>query len=226
MHNLVLLHGWGADPNIWNDLIPSLTPNFDVIALDLSLWCNLEEMGTQVLAQTPKNAIYLGWSLGGLLALQIAIQAPERAHKLITVATTPKFIATKNWEAMPAETFNDFYQMFEINHIRALNYFISLQFLGSPNYKKLITITKKNLAKQSKQDLANGLQLLRDTDLRNEINKIKCPTLHIYGANDQIVPEVTAQQLANTKIIKNASHAVFLDQQKTFLQLLHKFANE
>lgn len=227
MHNLVLLHGWGVDQNIWNNIVPNLSTNFHVSTMDLTQWDpNLELMTHKVLDQTPEKAMYLGWSLGGLLALQIAISAPKRVQKIITVATTPKFIATENWDAMPEKTFQHFYQMFKNDYLHALNYFISLQFLGSPNYKKSITITKKDFAKQSKQDLANGLKLLRTTDLRSQINNIQCPTLHIYGANDQIVPIATAQQLANARIIKNASHAVFIDQQKAFLQLLNKFTNE
>ncbi len=229
MYNLVLLHGWGTDKNIWINIIPKLSSHFYVTTLDLTPWDpNLENMALQVLAQTPKNAIYLGWSLGGLLAWQIAIQASERVQKLITVATTPKFLATKNWEAMPEKTFHNFYKMFEKDHMQALKYFTSLQFMGEPQAKELTTTAKANLNKQqvNKQFLQNGLKLLRDTDLRNEINKIRCPAVHIYGENDHIVPVATAQQLpAKTKIVKNSGHALFLSHQEEFLRLLNKFIN-
>lgn len=227
MHNLVLLHGWGTNLNIWNSITPHLAKNFHINTIDLQWDTNLENMVLQILAHSPKNAIYLGWSLGGLLALQLAILAPERVGKLITIATTPKFIATTSWQAMPLKTFTYFYQMFKNDHIQALHYFISLQFMGEPQAKELITIAKGNLDKQiNKQFLENGLKLLRDTDLRSKVNTIKCPSLHIYSENDHIVPAVTAQQLpANTKIIKNAGHAPFLSQPKKFLQLLEQFTN-
>jgi pimeloyl-[acyl-carrier protein] methyl ester esterase len=43
-----------------------------------------------------KRAIWLGWSLGGLVASQIALPHPERVQALVT-ASSPCFSAQEEW---------------------------------------------------------------------------------------------------------------------------------
>ena len=49
---------------------------------------SLEEMAERVLKQAPEKAIWLGWSLGGLVASQVALTHPERVQTLVTVASS------------------------------------------------------------------------------------------------------------------------------------------
>lgn len=53
----------------------------------------LEEMTAQVAKNAPDQAIWLGWSLGGLVASQMALTHPERVQALVTVASSPCFSA-------------------------------------------------------------------------------------------------------------------------------------
>lgn len=54
-------------------------------------------MAEAVLQQAPDKAIWLGWSLGGLVASQIALTHPERVQALVTVASSPCFSARDEW---------------------------------------------------------------------------------------------------------------------------------
>ena len=91
---LVLLHGWGMSSHIWHDWLPSLRRYAHVTLIDLPGYggskpiskLSLDDLLPQYLEHLPSKAIYLGYSLGGMLATQIAYRFPERVSVLISLA--------------------------------------------------------------------------------------------------------------------------------------------
>ncbi len=99
--DFVLLHGWGLNADIWHCIINRLAPHFRLHLVDLPGYgrssgygdMSLSEMATVVLNQAPEKALWLGWSMGGLVASQIALNQPEQVIGLITVSSSPCFSA-------------------------------------------------------------------------------------------------------------------------------------
>ena len=79
--DLVLVHGWGMNGAVWQQTVNALEADFRVHVVDLpgyghSSHCHaqdLEEIAQQLLAEAPKHAIWVGWSLGGLVATHMAL---------------------------------------------------------------------------------------------------------------------------------------------------------
>jgi len=102
---IVLLHGWGLNAQVWNSIVPRLAPHFRLHRADLPGFGQsqgfgpmpLAEMAAEVLARAPQNAIWLGWSLGGLVASQIALTHPERVTALVSLSSSPCFQAQETW---------------------------------------------------------------------------------------------------------------------------------
>ena len=86
--HLVLLHGWGLNANVWDCITPELATHFTLHLVDLPGYgrsggfgaLTLEEMAQQVVEKAPEQAIWLGWSLGGLVASLVALQHPQRVR--------------------------------------------------------------------------------------------------------------------------------------------------
>ena len=103
--HLVLLHGWGLNAQVWDCITPQLASHFTLHLVDLPGYgrsggfgaMSLEAMAQRVLEQAPPQAVWLGWSLGGLVASQVAIMRPERVQALVTVASSPCFAARDDW---------------------------------------------------------------------------------------------------------------------------------
>ncbi|VFS85722.1 Pimelyl-[acyl-carrier protein] methyl ester esterase [Raoultella planticola] len=95
----------GLNARVWDCVTPELASHFTLHLVDLPGYgrssgfgaLSLEEMAQQVLSQAPEQAIWLGWSLGGLVASQIALQHPGRVQALVTVASSPCFGADGDW---------------------------------------------------------------------------------------------------------------------------------
>ena len=83
---LVLLHGWGVNAAIWNAIIPELESEFELHIIDLPGYGNsnatdqaisLSEVTDIILREAPAQAVWVGWSLGGTIALHAALTHPE-----------------------------------------------------------------------------------------------------------------------------------------------------
>ena len=110
--DLVLLHGWGLNAEVWQNIVPRLSPHFRLHLVDMPGFgrsqgfgaLTLADMAQQLLPQLPERAVLLGWSLGGLVASQIALAQPERVTALISVASSPCFTAHEDWPGIKPET--------------------------------------------------------------------------------------------------------------------------
>ena len=79
--HLVLLHGWGLNAQVWDCITPQLASHFTLHLVDLPGYgrsggygaMSLEAMAQRVLELAPPQAVWLGWSLGGLVASQVAM---------------------------------------------------------------------------------------------------------------------------------------------------------
>ena len=99
--DLVLLHGWGLNAEVWQSIIPRFSAHYRLHLVDLPGYgrsqhfgaLTLEQMAAQLLPALPPQAIVVGWSLGGLVATQLALSAPEKLAALITVASSPCFLS-------------------------------------------------------------------------------------------------------------------------------------
>lgn len=99
IENVVLLHGFGGTRRTWDGVIALLSPErYRPLALDLPghgehagaprpiTFANCVE---HVLAQSPERFVLCGYSLGGRVALHVALAAPERVSRMVLLSTNP-----------------------------------------------------------------------------------------------------------------------------------------
>ena len=237
---LVLLHGWGMHSAVWTPLLELWGEHFRLICVDLpgsgqspSGSYEPQHLLRQLLAVTPAQATWLGWSLGGLLALLVASQYPARVNRLIMVASNPSFIERVDWPGMKAEVLASFGAELELNSRALIQRFVKTH-LMQLGQKSLIRALQASLGSEeqvSQQALVGGLQLLQELDLRYALADLPCDSLHLYGRLDSLVPVAVAQAVASltpkaqTIVLDKAAHMPFYSQKEVFLQHLKGFIN-
>ncbi len=213
--DLVLLHGWGMHSEVWQPLLPFLEASYTIYRVDLpghgnsrcmpvattdEQQANLTLWLQALLAVTPSHAIWLGWSLGGLLALAMAQHYAVRVNKLILLASSAKFVAGEAWpHAMPVADMQQFRQRLADDPLATLEYFIRLQTLGGQQSRPQLRTLKHLLATRAvanEQALRTGLQLLQGLDLRAALAAVECPSLLLLGEHDPLVPAAVAADMA------------------------------
>jgi 2-succinyl-6-hydroxy-2,4-cyclohexadiene-1-carboxylate synthase len=97
--NLILLHGFGGTHRAWDGVLAQLDDErYLAKALDLPGHGQLGDIAPpitfpscvrSVLERAPQRFVLVGYSLGGRVALHIALAAPERVSRLILVSCSP-----------------------------------------------------------------------------------------------------------------------------------------
>lgn len=200
---LVLAHGWGMADGVWDPLRDQLDPALRCHGLCLPGhggapfdpgWRDLAAWADALLAQAPARALWVGWSLGGLVALAAALgpRGPTRIAGLVLIGTTPRFVQAPDWSAgMPAAIFAGFREALSRDPTATLERFTGLLVRGSSDPRGLLRRLRGLLAGAAPSDagaLAAGLDLLGDTDLRGVLATLKVPTRWVFGAADALVP--------------------------------------
>lgn len=227
--NLVLLHGWGMNAAVWDGLGPPITADRRICRIELPghgespferRHDGLAAWADACLEAAPERAVWLGWSLGGLVALEAAMRAPERISALVLLTATPLFVRGPDWPAaMDAETLAGFHDELLGDPAATLDRFLALQVRGSDRARDCLRTLRREVSWRPAPNptaLDIGLDLLRESDLRERIGRLACPTLWLFGQRDALVPSETSEGVARLlprarqRLIAGAAHAPFL----------------
>ena len=241
---LLLIHGWGMHSGMWGQVAAQLAKSHKVHSVDLPghgasasrTPYDLDSLVQQLSEQFDKPLTVIGWSLGGQVALRWAQLHPTQINKLVLVATTPCFVQQENWNcAMAADTLQEFAASLLQNHAQTLRRFLALQLRGSENERELLLDLRARLFAKGEPDVAAlivGLDILRDTDMRDQLAEITHKTLLIAGVRDSLTP-LAAMQYMSEKMphaylhaIGGAAHAPFLSHSDAFVRVVNDFLQQ
>ncbi len=226
--DLVLLHGWGLHSGIWAPLLPGLEQHCRVTCIDLPghglsprehTDFTVEAAVAAVAAAAPPGATWLGWSLGGQIALAAAL-AGHAIDRLVLVATTPRFVAAPDWPcALARTTLEGFAASLDRDHRKTVRDFLALQLRGDRQAATRLAELRRLLAGREEPDpraLAVGLEILGALDLRTRLGEVRQPALVIAGERDRLTPAEAGRRLAaalpdgRLRVLPGAAHAPFL----------------
>lgn len=117
---LVFFHGWGFDSQIWLPLVSKLSMDYQLILVDLpgfghsSImdWDSFKEL---LMAQLPHQFALIGWSMGGLYAMRLAVEEPGRVDYLVNVTSSPRFLNSDLWPGVSLDVFKRFIKIYRKN---------------------------------------------------------------------------------------------------------------
>jgi pimeloyl-[acyl-carrier protein] methyl ester esterase len=239
--NLVLLHGWAMHGGVWRGVRDQLAMQYRVHLFDLPGhgFSPAHEPGdfNQVVAiineHLPGDCIVCGWSLGGQIAMQLAINDPERIKKLVLVATTPCFVQQHDWSwGMELRFLQLFLENLHLNYKTTINRFLTLQINGERHSAHALTQLRAYFFERQRPDytaLQRGLAILQTNDMRRKLQDIKQPVLLLHGDHDVITHPSAAQwmarQLKNARLVmfSGCGHAPFLSDPDQFVTCIHAF---
>lgn len=243
--DLVLVHGWSMHSGVWKPLVDLLAEHFRCHLVDLpghgqSDWhegdFELSTLLAKLAEALPEKAIWMGWSLGGMVALAMAQRYPEKVKKLILLASNPRFVQTEDWPcAMPQEVFKTFSNSLAHDPQQTLQRFIMLQAKGANQPRQVIKQLSEQLAQQHEPEpeaLQAGLKCLAEWDLRDALATVNCPTQMILAENDHLIPVSLAEHVKKLQpklridVIPGLGHAPFISQPQQCQLVIEQFIHE
>jgi pimeloyl-[acyl-carrier protein] methyl ester esterase len=242
--NIVLLHGWGMHGGVWSDVHDQLAREYRVHVVDLPGMgyskpiapYDLKHLTDTLAGELPENSTVFGWSLGGQIAIRLALDHPRQVGRLALIGSTPRFVQAEDWQAAVAsEVFRQFASQVANDYHETMTRFLGLQAFGGEASRTLLRDLKERFFARPAPHpavLQDALDILLDTDLRTQLPRLEQPVLLIHGSRDTLAPADAsrwmATQLPNARlhVIEGASHAPFLSHPDTFMQAVQAFLKE
>ena len=224
---LVLLHGWAMHGAVFEPLAGLLESRFTLHLVDLPGHGLSRDDATALAPRATADAllerlppaIWIGWSLGGLVALAAAQRAPGAVRALGMIAASPRFVRGDDWpEGMDPAIFRRFADDLATDYRAAVDRFLLLEAQGSDHAREEIRALRALVFARGEPTaarLCEGLRALEDTDLRAGLPALAMPSLWLAGRRDRLVSPPAMQRAAAAcggrfVEVAHAGHAPFL----------------
>lgn len=219
---LVFLHGWGQNIQMMQPVAQPFAKKFNTLLIDLpghglseeplypwTVYDYVECVYEIIKKLKIKKIVLIGHSFGGKISLLYA--SKYQVEKLILFASPFKKEITKI----------------------TLKTKILKQLKKVPGLKNLESFAKKHIGSE---DYRNASELMRkilvntvNLDIREEVKKIKCPTIIIWGTNDEAVDVKEAYELeslivdSGTIIYEGKTHYAYLENLNQTINIMKSF---
>jgi pimeloyl-ACP methyl ester carboxylesterase len=170
------------------------------------------------------EAPVFGHSMGGTVALTLALEAPERVKKVAIVGSP-----------INGNSLNVFLKLSGVSWIARLVWRLSaikrlvmwMVLAGdSPKVRKMIF---RDVDKANAESFFRSIGDLHRTDLRGQVSKLTIPALGVFGIRDNIVNPNQSELLsrgvphARVEMLKSSRHFPMLDEPERFIKIVQEF---
>lgn len=175
---------------------------------------SLDKVLHHLVSQINERSLVIGWSLGGMLAAQLAHRHPDKVCALVTLGANARFVSKDDYlAAMPAKINDQFNQQFMAEPAATLKRFYGLMAQGDSSVRSWIKLLRDK-APKIHAHWCDYLALLAQLDNRPILKSLTLPCLHLLAEKDALVPRTAAIALRRI----NPVHGVCL-----LLNLAHSF---
>lgn len=239
---VLLLHGYLESLEVWDDLAGELGKHYRVLRVDLpghgfSDWGDREVIGIDYMADTVsallriarvERCTVIGHSMGGYVALALAVNHPEQVEGLVLFHSSPNADTPEKAA----------HRQREIELIEAGK----KEMLARVNPGKGFSAANLGRCAEAIEELSEQVMLTEDPAIvavlkgmsqrpdRNEaMRRLPIPQLMIFGRHDNYIPPAAAETMAaaqpqaRTAWLEHSGHMGFLEQPAESVAILTEF---
>ena len=234
---VVLLHGVGLDHTMWQPVVDQLAGDVDVLAFDLPghgsrppapTGVTLAELADGVVGEIPSGSHLVGFSLGALVAQQIARYRPD------LVATLTSVSSVCNRTASERDAVFERLRVAESDFQASAAASLRRWYEGTTVSPAIVASTRETLLANDIGSFVNCYRVFAtaDAEIGPELPKITVPALAVTGEHDPgSTPEMThrlAAALPNCRavVVPGARHMLPVERPTEFTDCLSTFIRE
>jgi len=233
---LLLLHPLGAGLEVWQPQLAELEQRFRVLRMDLRghggsaladgtpAPCTMADLLDDACAVLDRldiaRAHWCGLSLGGAIALQAAVTAPQRVRRLVLADTAASFPPRERWDERIATVLGS--GMEPLIEPILQRWFTGPFMAASPD---AVETVRAMLRATQPRGYAEACDALRGFGLTARLGEVRAPTLVIAGAQDVSTPTERALELVDGIVgaeleVLDAAHLSNVEQPADFTAAL------
>ncbi len=228
---VLLLHGLGSSTQDWELQMEALAGSYRVVAIDLrghgrsskprgpySVPMFAADTTAVLQALDISAAHIIGISLGGMIAFQMALDAPKMVKSLVIVNSVPELIP---------RTFKDWWTLWQraaitqLMGMRRMGEFLAPRLFPKPEQADLRQLIADRWAQNDKQAYMAAARSFVGWSVVADLDKIHCPTLVVSADEDYwpiSIKEAYTARMPNARLIlfEDSRHATPIDQPEKF----------
>lgn len=201
MTQLVFLPGLAADAVMWRHQMGAMPAHLNPVVTDVhSRYANLPDMAAALLREHSGDLILCGASMGGMLAMEVVHQAPQRIAALALLGTN----ARPETDAMRSlrETAIGMFEQGQAEDILKANLPLAFHPSRADDSALLQSYLDFILQAGTAQLIRQNRALMTRPDARLHLGTVCCPTLVLCGDSDQLTPPECSREIV--QLIKGA----------------------
>lgn len=250
---VLFLHGLGGNWQNWLENLPRVARERRAIALDLSGFGESDLPGEDISISNYARfvgsfcdeleldaTVVVGNSMGGFIGAELAISFPERVERLVLAAAAgisitrlrrePTLTAARLTTVLGIGELASHHRRELVNRPR-LRHVVLSSVVRHPT-RLAPDLLVELMAGTGKPGYVPALEALMTYDFRDRLPEIGCPTLLIWGAEDQLVPVRDADEFerlipdSRKVVLADTGHAPMFERPETFNRHLLDFLEE
>jgi pimeloyl-ACP methyl ester carboxylesterase len=235
---VVFIHGLGSSARDWEYQVPFFAPRYRVVVFDVrghgrsdkptgpySVPLFAQDAAALIRALEAAPAHVVGISMGGMIALQLAVDEPALVRSLVVVNSGPELVVrTFRERLMILQRF----LIVRLLRMRKMEEVLSQRLFPRPDQAPLRQMFVERWAENDPRAYREAMRALVGWSVADRLGDIRCPTLVI--ASDQDYTPVSAKEAyvarmpnARLVVIPDAHHAVTVERPEEFNQALLDF---
>jgi pimeloyl-ACP methyl ester carboxylesterase len=245
---LVLVHGLGGAAVNWSLLAPRLAESRRVLAVDLpghggseplpaapSLVPYADRVARAAAAEGFERADYAGHSLGGLVAVRLAIRQPEAVRRLVLAAPAgitsstrwaERVLAFVGW-AQPGRRISPYWRLVARQPLLRTAVF-GHWFAADPQALSPLAVAATLAHVNLHADTDSAWRALIRDDPRPDLHRVKCPALLLWGSSDNQLPfddavDYARRLRAPLRVVADCGHLLVIERPDACLDAISAF---
>jgi len=232
---VLLLHGLGSSTRDWEYQWPALAGAYRVVACDLrGHYRTTKARGPYSVPQLAADVIGLlesldlpaahlvGISMGGMVGIELALDAPERVRSLTVVNAGPHLdFSGLRTRAMLGLRLT----LLRLAGMRPVGWMLAREMFPEKGQEELRRKVARRWAENDTRCYLESAKAVLAYDARQRVSGIRCPTLVVRGGLDLTPMELDASRLPRARrvVIPGSRHATVVDAAGRFNELLLQF---
>lgn len=215
MNRLILIPGLAADAAMWRQQLDSLAERWNAVVTDVHMRNDsIESMAQALLDEHDGPLVLCGASMGGMIAMEAARQAPGRIRGLALLGTNAQ-PETDDMRAL-REAAIELFEQDRVAEVIEPN--IAFAFhpdnapLLAPAYLEFV------LRAGAGQLIRQNRAVIGRPDARTHLPALRCPTLVMCGDADRLTPPGCSREIAQLVpdaqlvMVRNCGHMLTMEQ--------------
>ncbi|WP_101340951.1 3-oxoadipate enol-lactonase [Cereibacter azotoformans] len=232
---VVFAHALGSDLRIWDNLLPLLPPSLRLVRYDLrghggsstpeppyAMGALIRDAERLMEALSIRDAVFVGCSIGGMIAQGIAVKRLDLIRALVLCDTAAKIGTPEIWQDRIAQVRS--YGLESLADPTMKRWFAPA-FRASPEGQ----LWRERYMAGDPDGYAGGAAAIAGTDFYTTTASLTLPTLVLVGSEDGSTPPDLVRETAGLikgsrfEIIRGAGHVPSIDKPSEMARLLTEF---